>query len=320
MNFDTDFEKYKSAFKRLRRSPSKGLTGFFREKAPHKPIMLLAMIDFALDRDGNFNGFIPLEAEIVARFTNLWDHYGSANFRCEPSLPFFHLKKEHFDFWTLVEQPFKHEAVTHLNAPKSLKNLSYFVSGAKTDDGLTRLLNDQKSALKLRDEIISFYITGAEKVSVNEVQPDSKSLLLSSPSSEYKPLAEEDKAFVRGSAFKTLLPKIYDYTCCMSGFRFFAPNSQLIDACHIIPFSQSQDDTASNVIILEPTLHRAFDRGLVGIDENYKIHVGAILKNSNQRASRLLELEGKTINLPADKDLRPDPEKLRQTFQEIYRG
>lgn len=47
----------------------------------------------------------------------------------------------------------------------------------------------------------------------------------------------------------------------------------MIDACHIVPFSESYNDIVTNGIALCPNLHRAFDSGLISIDENYKVIV-----------------------------------------------
>ena len=46
---------------------------------------------------------------------------------------------------------------------------------------------------------------------------------------------------------------------------------QMIDACHINPFSESHDDTISNGISLCPNLHRAFGRLLITLDEDYRV-------------------------------------------------
>ncbi|WP_201288840.1 HNH endonuclease signature motif containing protein [Polaribacter septentrionalilitoris] len=40
----------------------------------------------------------------------------------------------------------------------------------------------------------------------------------------------------------------------------------MIDACHIVPFSISNDDTIPIGISLSPNLYRAFDRGLITIN------------------------------------------------------
>lgn len=59
----------------------------------------------------------------------------------------------------------------------------------------------------------------------------------------------------------------------------------MIDACHIVPFSQPYDDTIGNGLALCSDLQRAFDRGLIVIDENYKIIVSGIFKEDTYLSS-----------------------------------
>ena len=84
----------------------------------------------------------------------------------------------------------------------------------------------------------------------------------------------EEEIFLRGSLFKREIPKIYNNTCCISGMKIDSTiNISMVNACHIIPFSESFNDTITNGIALCPNLHRAFDRGLITIDGNYKVVV-----------------------------------------------
>ena len=76
---------------------------------------------------------------------------------------------------------------------------------------------------------------------------------------------------------------------------------QMIDACHIVPFSESHDDTITNGISLCPNLHRAFDRGLIAIDENYRVIVSNAFVESDCDYS-IKQFEKKEIVLP-EKDI-----------------
>jgi putative restriction endonuclease len=110
--------------------------------------------------------------------------------------------------------------------------------------------------------------------------------------------ADEEEIYLRGSVFKRLVPRIYNYTCCISGLRIESTSGiQMIDACHIIPFSESHDDTITNGISLCPNLHRAFDRGLISIDENYRVVVSnAFVENDCDYSIK--QFERKEIVLP----------------------
>jgi len=71
----------------------------------------------------------------------------------------------------------------------------------------------------------------------------------------------------------------------------------MIDACHIVPFSKSYNDTITNGIALCPNLHRAFDRGLITIDNNYRVVVSKRFKE-NETSYGIKVFENKKILLP----------------------
>ena len=71
----------------------------------------------------------------------------------------------------------------------------------------------------------------------------------------------------------------------------------MIDACHIVPFSLSKNDTITNGIALSPNLHRAFDRGLITINDKYQVNVSKHIVDNNSPFS-LIQFEGKQVSLP----------------------
>jgi putative restriction endonuclease len=88
-------------------------------------------------------------------------------------------------------------------------------------------------------------------------------------------------------------------------------NASLIDACHIVPFSQSHDDTISNGISLCPTLHRAFDRGLIAIDpDHFTVLVSKRLSEPVESVYSILQFAGNSIQLPTEAKYRPAQKNL----------
>lgn len=85
----------------------------------------------------------------------------------------------------------------------------------------------------------------------------------------------------------------------------------MIDACHIVPFSEGYDDTLSNGIALCPNLHRAFDRGLISISDDYKVIIN---KNfiENKSVYNISQFIGKTILLPTQIEHYPSLENFYQ--------
>lgn len=83
----------------------------------------------------------------------------------------------------------------------------------------------------------------------------------------------------------------------------------MIDACHIVPFSEGYNDTLTNGIALCPNIHRAFDRGLISVSDHYTV---LLSKNfiENPSAYNLSQFEGNNIRLPSDNMHHPTLENL----------
>lgn len=93
-------------------------------------------------------------------------------------------------------------------------------------------------------------------------------------SEEVRALSEERQTTIeiiskklRDNSFKKRVLNAYGNQCAFSGMQL-----KLVDAAHIFPVSEptSTDDT-SNGIALSVLYHRAFDRGLVTLNEQYQI-------------------------------------------------
>jgi len=122
----------------------------------------------------------------------------------------------------------------------------------------------------------------------------------------------EEEVFVRGGVFKRQVPLVYNNTCCISGLRVeTSVNASLLDACHIVPFSQSHDDTISNGIALCPTLHRAFDRGLVAVEpDHFTVLVSDRLSEPVESVYSIRQFHGREIERPSDERYWPARDNL----------
>ena len=129
----------------------------------------------------------------------------------------------------------------------------------------------------------------------------------------------EEEVFLRGSIFKREIPKVYNGKCCISGMRIDATISlSMIDACHIIPFSESYNDTITNGIALCPNLHRAFDRGLISIDDDFRVIVSKSFKEDSSSYS-IRKFENQNIFLPSHKQFHPLKENLYWHRKNIFK-
>lgn len=103
----------------------------------------------------------------------------------------------------------------------------------------------------------------------------------------------------------------YKSRCCICSLS----ERPLLDAAHII--ADNTDGGVANVtngMAMCPTHHRAFDRHLLLVAPDYKVHIQRDLltdAKSDATARVLLEFDGKGINLPRDPRYRPNPEFLK---------
>jgi putative restriction endonuclease len=87
-------------------------------------------------------------------------------------------------------------------------------------------------------------------------------------------------------------------------------SASMIDACHITPFSETYDDSLQNGICLCPNLHRAFDRGLISISENYTILIRKRISERLDSPLNISQFKNKKILLPELTSNYPSLENL----------
>lgn len=306
--------KYLRAFSKIKR----GVTKY--GKAPHKIILLLSVLQFAKNNKFISNQ-IFITPELIMLFKSNWSALVKTEHVCNFALPFWHLKGD--KFWKLIAKPGFESGIMIKESVSGLNELNAMVDYAVLDNELYQLINHHESNDILRAHLLDLYFPdfGADSVShityqTNVFDEIENKILHEKPSdyrAEIKKLLEEkneEEIFIRGSIFKREVPKIYDYTCSITSHRIETiSNITMIDACHIRPFSESFDDTISNGIALCPNLHRAFDRGLISIDSDYKVLVSSNF-HENRNAFSLRGLEGKQILLPKDEKFYPSQKNL----------
>lgn len=302
-------EHYIKDIIKLRVASSKG------EKAPHKPVLLLSVIE-AVETGEITDNKILITPELVARFKSNWSILVKSDvFTANFALPFFHLKNEKGNFWHLHPQQGYEKSLSVAKSIGSLGVLTANVAYAEIEQAFFDYLQDDSTCIEIRHALLSTYFidTQANYYAKNSQQnaylEDIENQVKEKPEQYIinQEELEEEEVFVRSGTFKKVIPRIYNYTCCVSGLKIITLfDAQFVDACHIIPFSKSGNDTVSNGISLSPTLHRAFDRGLFTVDEDYKIIVSSIFSESGNTQYGLKQFHGQKIILPDNELFYPD--------------
>lgn len=315
--------KYLKAFSKLNVSKSHGI-------APHKPILLLSVLQLILNQSRP-TPQVYLDAELVAQFKSNWSLHVRTSHDCRISYPFYYMRSD--KFWKLVSRNRLYDIDQMGSLAKSLNKLNEAVECAIISDDLFLLAIDRKWNIMLQQVLLDTYFPST-KQNVQDTNLISTQILdriedkiLSETASDYRREIEELKAqhneeeiFLRGSLFKKAVPKIYEYACCISGMRIDATISiSMVDACHIVPFSHSYDDTISNGIALCPNLHRAFDRGLIAVDEDYRVVVSDAFKEDSS-AYPIRPFHRKQIALPQNKKYYPEHKNFQWHFSNTFKN
>lgn len=317
--------KYSTQFKKLRCAYVKGIG-----KAPHKPVLLLSIIQL-IARGVITTNRIFITADLILTFKQNWNQLIATEHKPNFSLPFFHLRSE--PFWYLVAKPGKEIITTSSKSIKSFKSLKESIAFAEIHRELFLLLQEIPNQLWFEQLLLETYFSSFKSAYLrqekNYEEENIESEILNEPREAYrnhiqrlKETLEEDdyeeEIFVRGGLFKKTIPKIYNYTCCVTGMKIESShNIQMIDACHIYPFSLSGDDTVTNGIALSPTLHRAFDRGLITINSDYVVRISPTVKEDESNFT-ISQFSGQQIFLPEKEKYYPSQEYLSWHNKEVF--
>ncbi len=113
--------------------------------------------------------------------------------------------------------------------------------------------------------------------------------------------------------FRESVLSSYSSTCCLTGINI----PQLLIASHIIPWSEDKKNRLNphNGLCLNSLHDKAFDKGLISFDENYRLIISSELKK--QQSKYFLDLEGKQITLP--KKFLPNLNFLKYHNERIFK-
>ncbi len=283
--------------------------GDCRGKAPHKPLLLLALIDMAE------NGELPSRTfarspGLVLRFRS----YGSITTDRWPSrldvrLPFFHLASQ--GFW----EPFDAE-MRPAKAPE-------ICVVCDLSPEFFELLADVGFRLKARLVLITKYFAPSERIALFE----SLGLQHGEPTAAAADAAlreatEAAKRKGRSARFAVRVCSEYRYTCALTGYRCITGDgATVVDAAHIEAWSRTQNDDPQNGLALSKSAHWMFDEGLWAVDDDFRIVVNPRrFTEHGPEFLRLAGYAGRHLQFDPAAKLRPALAHLRRHRSTVMAG
>lgn len=282
-----------------------------RHERPHKPLLLLAVLDLIADGKASPDR-VPWCAELRSRFRLYFDRVRKHNDQCTPENPFLYLRQE--TWWQPVRLSARgdHPLEGTPTAGDALAGTVF----ARITAPLAPWLVLPEDRLRLRDAIIARYFPQARDRLTTLFQE--ASIVRDAPMA---PTATEDDTEPlpgRSSGFRRKTLEIYDYQCAACGLRIKLPQTDdltFVDAAHIIPFRDPElggNDHPTNGIALCKNHHWAMDRSLIAPCTTgvWKVS-GTLVARRSPGEKKLLDLQNEPVLKPSEKAYYPAEAALK---------
>lgn len=314
----TNLAKYLEQFSRLRRAPGAAFSGLSLNRAPHKPILLLSVLDL-MARNELASSFIEITGDLVELnelFNGYWRRVAPLGKSSSIAFPFSRLHNE--PFWKLVPLPGREITAAVLNHITNVSQLRRVALGARLDEELFLYLQRPDSRNELRQALLRSCFSeqaGAElseQVAINAEAYDYSLELVRQahfPKTEEAPVVF--KVAARNQGFRRIVVQAYDHRCALCGVRIVTPEGHTaVEAAHIVPWRETRNDDIRNGLALCRLCHWNFDEGMMGLSEKYDVLISRQMTTKPNFPGGLVTLAGRGAILPADCDLWPGPEYL----------
>ena len=313
-------ETYIQQFARLKRAPGQVWTDATKRKAPHKPILLLAVLD--LVHRGIIAGpFISVTGDLVELnelFNLYWRRIVPLGQTSSIAFPFPRLHNE--SFWELVPQPGCTITPAMINNTTSVSYLRRYALGAKLDDELFLIMQSREGREALREALLLSCFSPEAQAALRQQS------LINREAFDYSRLLEEKahlplvkeiveaehyRLAARDQGFRRVVVITYDRRCALCGIRIITPDGHtVVEAAHIVPWAKSRNDDIRNGMALCRTCHWGFDKGMLGVSDSYTVITSRSIGINPNFPGLLSMLSGRGIIPPQDRDLWPAQEYL----------
>lgn len=322
----TDLPSSIKLFSSLSRAPGAVWIEATKRKAPHKPLLLLAVLDL-VQRGVITTPFIAVSGDLVELnelFNLYWRRVVPLGQTSSIAFPFSRLARE--TFWKLVPQSGKTITAAVINNTASVSYLCKYALGAKLDDGLFRVMQSGEGREALRESLLLSCFSSEAAAQLREQS------VINREAFDYSRLLEEQTHLplvkeiveadnycptVRDQAFRRVVTSAYDHRCALCGIRIVTPDGHtVVEAAHIVPWSRSKNDDIRNGMALCRLCHWGFDEGMLGVSDNYTVITSRFIGVDPNFPGLLLTLSGRAIIPPDDLDKCPAREYLAQHRKE----
>ncbi len=274
--------------------------------APHKPCLLLSLLDMAQDED--------LQGIELKRTPGLHVRFNAFSSIALPrwggkvdvTLPFFHLSTQ--DFWEARDANSRRSGT-----PETTQSI-------QLDPEFLTLMQDADFRRSARIILVETYFPPAERIALYAL------LGVRAQTLEFQKelhLLNTDTATQaveqgRSARFGVQVVCGYQHTCALTGYRIITQNGEsVVEAAHIEPWAKTRNDDIHNGLALSRNVHWAFDRGLWSVDDQFRILIQPErFQEWGPDDLGLATYRGRMLQFAPQATLRPRAEYLRRHRQQ----
>jgi putative restriction endonuclease len=313
----------------LNANKNKNWSDKVRNQAPHKPFLLLSILD-GVKQGWITSNKIELNQKLIDTFFIYWNGIMGEDKITTIALPFYHMGSE--PIWELRYIPGKNEFTSSPSTGGLLERVRYAVILPE----LFELMISSESRVAIQSIITQHYFDAdtagkvAELSSFNydanryeqEFELLTRSAFVTHHTSVGKSRITTVSKQVREKAFYNNIRKYYNYTCSICKSKVITPNEHyIVEGAHIIPWSESFNDDPRNGISLCRNHHWLFDKHMLTIRSDYKIQLSPWLNREINQWDEYKKISGSEILLPSDSKFYPASEALKhhnEKFERIH--
>jgi putative restriction endonuclease len=270
-------------------------------RAPHKPLLLLAVLDM-LESAPPSDRWISLSVDLVVRFQNFWPIVEPRRQnKGDVRMPFHALATD--GVWTVHESD---------GRPSKARSTSVL---AQLHPDLASLLAEPQFRHELRHLLIVGYFTLDEQIALSAALGIAVARREQTQEAGLGPTHHQImRQAGRSARFKISVVSGYRYTCVLTGYRLTTVDQvSLVEAAHIRSFASSRNNDPDNGLALTPTAHALFDLGLWSISPEGRIVVrrdAFAESHLGEAGFSLRAVHGCPLHLEKGVSLRPNPEHI----------
>jgi putative restriction endonuclease len=285
-----------------------------KHRAPHKPILLLSVIDLMAQGRISRN-FVEPSFELVEAWNWYWNEVMPFGKSSTMGYPFPRLQSD--GFWYRVPNPGYDDKIDY--NVSSMAKCREIYAGARMDKELYFLLAEPASREVLRNVLLRTYFAAEIQPRIADLGATNLAAYtyareLVSGVSDQRAICTEvqlDQEKIRDYGFRKAIVSLYDHRCALCGIRILTPEGHtVVEAAHIVPWSETHDDLPTNGLCLCRLCHWSFDEGLMSVGDQYEVLVSRRVRIERNMPGHILTLSDRPIFKPGEDHFHPSHENL----------